>query len=61
MNVLFINSDGKEDETQFDISPADFHYISGKCKELVLLWKDFCTENQIKQNTVDSIYIFCGW
>lgn len=24
VNVLFINSDGKEDETQFDISPADF-------------------------------------
>lgn len=61
VNVLFVNSDGNEDETQFDILPGNFDYISSKCKELVLLWEDFCTENQIKQNTVESIYIVCGW
>lgn len=61
VNVLFVNSDGNEDETQFDILPGNFDYISRKCKELVLLWEDFCTENQIKQNTVESIYIVCGW
>lgn len=34
INVLFINPDGMEDETQFDILPAYFDYGIGKCPEL---------------------------
>ncbi len=55
INVQFINSDGKEDETQFDIKPYRFDYVIGKCNELVELWHTFCKENGFKQSSVSGI------
>lgn len=55
INVQFINAEGVEDETQFDIKPYKFDYGTGKCKELVDLWKEFCKENSFKQNSVMGI------
>ena len=57
INVVFMNNDNKEDETQFDIKPHNFDYGAGRCKELEELWKDFCKENRFKQNSVTEIYI----
>ena len=57
INILFINSDGAEDETQFDIKPHRFDYGIGKCDELVELWKEFCKENGYRQNSVLEIYV----
>ena len=57
VNIVFINSDNREDETQFDIRPANLDYATGKCPELVELWKEFCKENGFKQNSVQRIYI----
>lgn len=57
INIVFINSNNNEDETQFDIIPANFDYGTGKCPELVELWKTFCKENNFKQNSVKEIYI----
>jgi len=49
INVVFWNaSDKRDDETQFDIIPANFDYGIGKCTELEELWKDFCKENGIE-------------
>ena len=57
INVMFINShDERDDETQFDIKPSNFDYAQGKCQELEELWKDFCKENGLKQNSVTEIY-----
>lgn len=61
INVLFINPDGMEDETQFDILPAYFDYGIGKCPELAKLWKDFCHDNHFRQNSVTQINIGGGW
>lgn len=55
INIQFTNSDGAEDETQFDIKPYRFDYGTGQCKELVDLWKEFCKENSFKQNSVINI------
>ena len=61
INVQFINSEGVEDETQFDIKPYYFDYGVGKCEELVELWKEFCKENGFKQNSVLGIsFGVCG-
>lgn len=57
INVVFLNNENKEDETQFDIKPHNFDYGSGKCAELVELWREFCKENKIRQNSVMEIYI----
>ena len=57
INIQFVNSDGAEDETQFDIKPYRFDYGVGRCSELVELWKEFCKENGFKQNSVLEIYI----
>lgn len=57
INVVFINNENCVDETQFDIKPYKFDYGEGKCKELVELWRDFCKENGLKQNSVTEIYI----
>lgn len=43
-NIGFINSDGIEDETQFDGVKT--------LKELSDLFRDFCKENGFKTNTV---------
>lgn len=37
VNVSFLDNTGMDDETQFDILPAHFCHISGKCSVLVLL------------------------
>ena len=50
INIVFINSDDREDETQFDILPANFDYGAGKCPELVELWKEFCKSSNIAYN-----------
>lgn len=56
INVVFINSDEREDETQFDVKPCHFDYVMKKVPELVELWKDFCKENGFKQNSVVEVY-----
>lgn len=56
INVCFTDEEGKEDETQFDILPAQFDYEAGKCKELECLWKEFCLENGYSQDSVTEIY-----
>lgn len=60
VDILFENN-GQEDETEFDIKPAHFDYVQGKCKELEDLWKEFCKENNFKQNSVISIRLKGGW
>jgi len=57
INVKFVNSDGDEDETQFDVKPYNFDYGIGKCEELEELWRDFCKENGFKQNSVLGVYL----
>lgn len=57
INVSFISPNGKEDETQFDIRPIDFDFSTGECQDLIDLWEDFCRENDIDQNSVESLYM----
>ena len=54
VDIDFINSDGKEDETQFSVS-----FIGTKAgeEELTQLFSDFCKENGFKTNTVQSITV----
>lgn len=54
VDIDFINSDGIIDETQFDISGAG---TKGGIIELAILFKDFCQENNFKQNTVVSVTV----
>ena len=61
VDIYFTNTDGNDDKTQMDVKPADFDYMTGKCKDLVDLWKHFCKENGFKQNSVESICIVGGW
>lgn len=42
-DIGFINSDGAEDETEFDVRDYD---------ELVELWEDFCKENGFRYDSV---------
>lgn len=46
-NIGFINSDGMEDETQFESVKT--------LKELSDLFRDFCKENGFKTNTVTYV------
>lgn len=50
VNIGFINPDGLDDETQFDIKAYDV-------KELSTLFADFCKENKFALNTVTNIVI----
>jgi len=50
VHVGFINEDGNEDETSFDIKAYDV-------EELNQLYADFCKENKQKRNTVTSINV----
>lgn len=50
VNVSFVNSDGRDDETQFDIRAYDV-------SELSALFKDFCKENGFKDDTVTRVSI----
>lgn len=61
INIRFINPNGRDDQTQMDVKPSDFDYGAGKCKDLVELWKEFCKENNFKQNSVTEIEIVGVW
>lgn len=50
VDIGFINPDGKEDETQFDIAAYDVI-------ELATLFADFCKENKFALNTVTYVVI----
>ncbi len=54
VHVNFINADGKQDETSFDVG-----YLGTKTgnQELADLYKDFCKENRIPANTVIGITV----
>lgn len=49
VNVGFINSEGKEDETQFDIVSVG---TPEGTKDLVEVYANFCKENNIEADTV---------
>lgn len=55
-NIGFINNEGKEDETQFDILAYKDH--NEAIEELMSLFNDFCKENNIKERRI--IYIEIG-
>jgi len=50
VDVGFVNSEGREDETQLDIGAYDM-------EELSSLFADFCRENKFPQNTVHGVTI----
>lgn len=52
-NIGFINSDGMEDETQFESVKT--------LKELSDLFRDFCKENGFKTNTVTYVEAVRLW
>lgn len=54
VDIDFINSDGKEDETQFDVK--EITTPAGQ-KELAELFKDFCIENNFSPNTVTAVTV----
>ena len=50
VDVSFVNSDGRDDETQFSIKAYD-------ADELSRLFADFCKENGFKKNSVTCVTI----
>lgn len=54
-NIGFVNDEGKDDETQFDI-PA-YKNQSEAIEELMSLFNDFCKENNIKERRITYIEI----
>lgn len=54
-NIGFINNEGKEDETQFDILVYKDH--TEAIEELMSLFNDFCNENNIKERKITYIEI----
>lgn len=56
-NVEFCNEVGEPDQTQFDIRPHRFDYVSGKCAWLSELWKEFCADNGFKQNSITKLWL----
>lgn len=54
VDIDFVNSDGLEDETQFDISGAG---TAEGIKKLTDLFSGFCKENGFKTNSVTSVTI----
>lgn len=54
VDVAFINNEGKEDETEFDISGA---CTDAGEKELTSLYNVFCKENGMKNNTVLAVMV----
>ncbi len=54
VDICFINSDGREDETQFDVE-----HIGTKAgnEELIKLFSNFCAENGYKTNTVYNVVV----
>lgn len=53
-NIAFVNSDGRDDETQFDIHGEKM--LEETAEELSSLFADFCKENKFKEDSVYSIY-----
>ena len=52
--VGFINSDGIDDETEFDV----FHiFEDSETDELAWLFEEFCAENKFPADTVQSLRI----
>lgn len=49
VDVGFINSDGKDDETQFDVETFD---------DLKELWLDFCSENNFSPDSVEYVVLW---
>lgn len=54
VDVAFVNNEGKEDETEFDISGA---CTDAGTEELAGLYDGFCKENGIKNNTVLAVIV----
>lgn len=54
VDICFINAEGKEDETEFDICGAGTNVGMTELEEL---YKNFCHEIAIKTNTVIGVYI----
>lgn len=54
VDVAFINNEGKEDETEFDISGAG---TDAGAEELAGLYDVFCKENNIKNDTVLAVIV----
>ena len=50
VDVSFVNSEGRDDETQFSIKAYD-------ADELSRLFADFCKENGFKKNSVTCVTI----
>ena len=53
-NIAFVNSDGRDDETQFDIHGEKT--LEETAEELYVYLLDFCKENKFKEDSVYSIY-----
>ena len=56
ISVDFINADNEPDETQLDIRPESYDYKNGRCAELEEIWKEFCKENRIQQNSIMMLH-----
>ena len=54
VDIDFINSDGMDDETQFDVM---FVGTRDATEQLAQLYKDFCRENKFPTNTVKSVTV----
>ncbi len=53
-NIVFVNSAGRDDETQFDIHGEKT--LEETAEELSSLFADFCNENGFTEDSVQSIY-----
>lgn len=54
VTIGFIDADGKDDETEFDVYRVD---TSAGLEELAQLFNDFCAENNFPTNTVQSVRV----
>lgn len=54
VDIGFINSDGNEDETEFNVSSIG---TKAGVNELSQLFAHFCKENKFKTNTVISVIV----
>ena len=52
--IGFINADGKDDETEFDVYRVD---TSAGLEELTQLFTDFCAENNFPTDTVQLVRV----
>ena len=53
-NIVFVNSAGRDDETQFDIHGEKT--LEETAEELSSLFAGFCNENGFTEDSVQSIY-----